>query len=283
MKIWILFFLLFSTSQFLAQNFSGTPVFWNTISMDNPAFSALDNYADANINFNKYNDFDIYRGSILYNQKVSELHGGFGINSVFGEYESVFFNRTMLNYNFQIPINANHLIAVGAGVGFQYERYPDDFYGFDNPMNFPLTEFLDDGSIGIAYRSRFLSAGVSISKTDILNYERNNHNMIIFGEFRQQLGEKVLLSPKVMYQRRQLPGFSTEVVNIALLGEFNRVFNVGIGFKDFEHPFITGGVYLYPNWVLSYTYLYEVANSFDYSKHDVNLRYTLQHKKTVRN
>lgn len=68
MKNWILLFLFFPTSQFFAQTFSGSPAFWNTISMDNPAFSALDNYTDANINFNKYNDIDIYRGSVLYNQ-----------------------------------------------------------------------------------------------------------------------------------------------------------------------------------------------------------------------
>lgn len=211
------------------------------------------------------------------------MHGAIGINAVFNEFESVFSNRTMLNYNYQVSINANHLIAIGAGVGFLYERYPNDFYGLDNPMNYPLTEFLDVGSFGVAYRSRFLSVGVSISKIDIVNYERNNQDISIFGEFRQQLGKKVLLTPKVMYQRRQIPILSSEVINVALLGEFNTRFTFGLGVKDFKHPFFTGGIHLNPNWVLGYTYLYEPRNSFDFSKHDVNLRYIMQYKKGVRN
>lgn len=283
MKSWISLFLIFISSFSFAQSFSGSPAFWNTISMDNPALSALDNYADGNINFNKYNDIDIYRGSVLYHQKVTDLHGAIGINAVFNEFESVFSNRTMLNYNYQIPINANHLIAVGAGVGFLYERYPDNFYEFDNPMNNQLTEFLDVGSIGMAYRSRLVLVGVSISKIDIVNSERNDHDITIFGEFRQQIGKKILLTPKVMYLRRKTPIFNTEAINIALVGEFNTRFTFGIGINDFEHPFFTGGIHLNPNWVLEYTYLYEPGNSFDYSKHDVNLRYTLQHKKVVRN
>lgn len=269
-KLTFLLVLTVTNGMLFAQSYSQSTNFWNTVSMDNPAMSALSNRTEANLNFNRLNFLDYYTGSALYNQKVNKLRGAIGVNSVFSDYSFVRSNRTMINYNYQWKLNSKHTLAFGGAIGFGHSEYDKNYYD-SNTVFGPRTETAGHLSLGIAYHSKKLSAGIGYNSGIGLS---NSYHL--FTEFNQDLGENFTLSPKAMFR---LYDFGYQDLNVALVGEFKKRFQLGIGTNNATNPYLVFGYRLQSGLSFNYTY---VANRSKLSnaginnyQHEFNIRFTL--------
>jgi hypothetical protein len=262
-----------------AQSFSGSTNFWNTISVDNPAMSALGNRTEANLNLNALFKWNTYKGGLIFNQKVRQLRGAIGINTLVGHNSLFSSNRTMFNYNYQLQIKPNHTVSFGAGAGYAFQQFDKNFYdNFELNKNFSRSQTFGSGSAGVAYHNRKLSVGIGYN---VIGFEafRPYSSVNLFAEYRQAIGEKFSISPKVFYRRHQN---DFQDLNVALVGEFRQRFNFGIGTRNTTNPYLLIGYKLRSGLSFNYTYVGSRSKlnnkEINILQHELNLRFTLPNR-----
>lgn len=275
-KLTFLLVVTVANGMLFAQSYSQSTNFWNTISMDNPAMSALSNRTEANLNINNLNGLSRFSGNGIYNQQFSKIGGAIGVNSSYQRFGNfVDFNRTMLNYNYQLKLNQASKLAFGGAIGYSRMAYSKDLYSNSN-VPFDRVSVLGVAQLGVAYHSEKFSGGISAVKSNLSSTRTVLNDMNVFAEYRHAFGDRFMLSPKAMYSLSE-GGYHD--LNVALVGEFKNRFQLGIGSSNTTNPYLVAGYRLKSGLNFSYTLVgnrSKLSNSgFSNYHHELNIRFTL--------
>lgn len=275
-KLTFLLVLIVTNEMLFAQSYSQSTNFWNTVSMDNPAMSALSNRTEANLNINNINGLNRFSGNVIYNQQFSKIGGAIGVNTSYQRFGNFMeLNRTMLNYNYQLQLNENRKLAFGAGIGYNRTAFFKEVY---ENSNFPFNRVsvLGVAQLGVAYHSDKFSSGISAVKSNLSSNRTVLSDINVFAEYRHVFGNNFMLSPKAMYSLTE-GGYHD--LNVALVGEFKNRFQLGIGSNNTTNPYLVVGYRLKSGLNFSYTLVgnrSKLNNSgISNYHHEFNIRFTL--------
>lgn len=275
-KLTFLFTVLLTNGIGFAQSYSQSTNFWNTVSMDNPAMSALSNRTEANLNTNGINGINRFSGNAIFNQQINKIGGAIGINSHYQRFGNfVDINRTMLNYNYQLKLNQTSKLAFGGAIGYSRIAYSKDLYS-NSSVPFDRVSVFGVAQLGVAYHSDKFSSGISAVKSNLSSNRTVLSDMNVFAEYRHAFSDNFMLSPKAMYS---LSEGSFHNLNVALVGEFKKRFQLGIGTNNTTNPYLVAGYRLNSGLNFSYSLVAnrsKLSNSgFSNYQHEFNIRFTL--------
>lgn len=220
---------------------------------------------------------NIGTGLLLFDEKTGPIHN----------------SHLYLHYAFRIPTQHGRL-SLGLKAGVVYTQYnwkqlylndTDDPAFTGDVQTFVLPNF----GAGLYYYSSKLFAGLSIpyflSYSEKNNYQSvtikndfKNYNFLITAGYLFSISRDFKIKPSVLY--KLYPNAQSQLDLNATFILFDDRFNFSMAYRVNEALVGSFDIRLNPQFRLSYTYEYagKVAKFFNYTSHEIGLRYELMYK-----
>lgn len=268
--------LLVSRCFLFGQNLSGSSGFWNTVSIDNPAFSALNQRTELNLNYSHPTSPQV--AGVIFNQKVKLINSGVGINYTYRQFSDATLKQTKFNYNYQWNLKDSSCIAFGGGMGLTSYRKSASKMQTTN-----ITTLSADYNIafllGFAFTKRRFTAGAGYIKHALRSIEPESGSVNLYASYKQDINASISVISHVFYH-----SFfnSQHSLNFAFITELKQKFNFGIGTYFTVNPFLTAGYRANNGLSFNYTYVTSSENfeqtQWGTFQHELNMRLALPNR-----
>ncbi len=215
MKCFFSLFLMLSAVSIFGQQSVEIPLYWNSISVINPATSGL-----------QYKHEGLIHSRIGSNEVLTATFGHLGVyNTHFNQhgtgityrYDRIGYHssyRLKGSYNYQLAFNDDSKLSFGGAVHFQNHRTeipsPTQISGRDPSMNIDL---------GVAYLSKKIFAGIALNQLEIIDIDKSSYIFQpaphLYAHFRYlfKLGPSVEIIPQAL--------MGSDLIGVSYFSEFN--------------------------------------------------------------
>ena len=231
MKCFFSLFLILSTVSIFGQQSVEIPLYWNSISVINPATSGFQ-YKHEGLIHSRIGSNEVLTATFgylgVYNTHFKQ-HGA-GITYRYDRIGYTSSYRLKGSYNYQHAFNDDSKLSFGGAVHFQNHRIetpsPTQIYGRDPSMNIDL---------GFAYLSKKIFAGIALNQLEIIDIDKSSYIYQpaphLYGHFRYlfKLGPSVEIIPQTL--------MGCDLIGVSFFSEFDlnvaykNMINIGLVYR----------------------------------------------------
>lgn len=261
-RISILLIITMLTIQSYGQQDTKYSLFWNNLSIYNPAKTGIRGPNSQSLFTNGQiptvgNDSTSIRSfNVIYDINLGSSKNGIGINFQQDKVGSKINNQANFNYARWMPLGKGDL-SIGIAVGYA----SDNFFNLNGGLMYTTNRLLTGFGVTHINHSNYEPLKYNFSKTQ--NYYFNY-------QYAMMLGQHLMIMPMVFIRSI----ISNTDADMSIQTQFYKNFIVGLGYRTSKAILFTAGIIIKNKISLTYAYNYVKPNStiLNKSSHEVALR-----------
>jgi type IX secretion system PorP/SprF family membrane protein len=244
-------------------------MFWNNYSIFNPAASGLYNRHFASVDCNIIPDY-VKNASLLYDFKLTPLHGGLGINYNYYQMGVISNYNINLNYAFQLELTKDRILSIGESFSLYTKGY---WEGFEPEFRKYQTATVFDLNFGAAYKSEHWFVGLSSDKLIQSAYKKihlkNKRQYYFLCSYDRSIGENFDIKPAFFLKS----DFTYVQLDINFMATYKKRFWFGATYRINEAIAVMTGIDIRGKYRIGYSYGFNTSRKLyePKSSHEITL------------